>query len=76
MRKLRGDDEKPVDRQASPHGLQGSLSKLYLAGLVAPQRLSEALDISVDEVEAVYGTPEPDEPDVDDLLAELEANET
>lgn len=76
VRKLRGDDEKPVDRQASPHGLQGSLSKLYLAGLVAPQRLSEALDISVDEVEAVYGTPEPDEPDVDDLLAELEANET
>jgi Zn-dependent peptidase ImmA (M78 family) len=76
VRKLRGDDEKPVDRQAVPHGLKGSLSKLYLAGLIAPERLSEALGISVREVVATYGTPEPEEPDVDDLLAELEANET
>ncbi len=74
VHELRGEEEQPRKDQVVPAGLEDSLRELYLAGLVPPERLSEALALSIKQIVARYGHPQPPQADVDDLIAELEAN--
>jgi Zn-dependent peptidase ImmA (M78 family) len=73
VRELRGE-EQPRKDQAIPAALEESLRRLYLAGLVGPERLSAALGLADEEVVGRYGHPQPPQADVDDLIAELDGD--
>ena len=72
VRELRGQEEQPRSDRDVPEALENSMRKLYLAGLVAPERLAEVLAISADDVVTRFGEPTRAEADVSDLIAGLD----
>lgn len=74
VHRLSTRDESAHPEQA-PLELERHLAKLYRAGLVPPERLSQALGRPLDEVVAAYGEPEQPAAEVGDLLAELGGGE-
>jgi Zn-dependent peptidase ImmA (M78 family) len=67
-------DEVPQGAQP-PRELERHLAKLYRAGLVPAERLSEVLGRPPEAIVTTYGEPEQPGTDVDDLLAEIEGTE-
>jgi Zn-dependent peptidase ImmA (M78 family) len=59
-----------------PRELERHLAKLYRAGLVPAERLAEATGLSAAQIVHEYGEPEQPGTDIDDLLAEIEAEGT
>lgn len=74
VRESRGQTEKPLG-PCAPTELERSLVKLYRAGLVGPERLAEALGLSVEQAVERFGDPEPTKSGAEALLAELEGAE-